>query len=148
MIPDFNQDGLLPQGIHVPSDWNEFKSRFGWNSHRQNLLTGMKSALISLESAGCQCVYVDGSFVTNKERPNDFDICWDMTGVEVLSLDPLFLKFDSSRLAQKIKCLGEFFPANFTESGSGKTFLEFFQIDRVTGNPKGIIVLKLWEMWT
>jgi hypothetical protein len=32
---------------------------------------------------------------------------------------------------------------NSIEGGSGETFLEFFQIDKETGNPKGIIVLDL-----
>jgi hypothetical protein len=40
-------------------------------------------------------------------------------------------------------CYGELFPAQFRAGGSGETFLEFFQTDKETGNPKGIIVLDL-----
>ena len=36
------------------------------------------------------------------------------------------------------------FPLNW-DSGSGKTFIDFFQIDRFTGKKKGIIKLKLWK---
>jgi hypothetical protein len=148
MIPSFNQIGLLPPGIHVVDSWQEFATRFGHTPHRQNLLLGMKSALEGMRLAGCQMVYVDGSFVTAKEHPNDFDICWDITGVDIDRLDPLLLKLDNGRIAQKIKYLGEFFPAQITEGGSGKTFLEFFQIDKTTGSSKGIIALNLWEIWS
>jgi hypothetical protein len=148
MIPSFNQTGLLPPGIYIADSWQEFATRFGHNIHRQNLLLGMKSALEGMRRAGCQVVYVDGSFVTSKEHPNDFDICWDMTGVNPALLDPLLLKLDDGRIAQKIKYLGEFFPAQFIEGGSGKTFLDFFQNDKVTGNFKGIVALNLWEIWS
>ncbi|MBN8564802.1 MAG: hypothetical protein J0L70_30175 [Leptolyngbya sp. UWPOB_LEPTO1] len=148
MIPPFNQNGLLPPGIHPAESWQEFAERFGHNSHRQKLLSGMKSALDNLRRAYCQVVYVDGSFVTTKEYPTDFDICWDMTNVDLTLLDPLLLKFDNGRIAQKVKYLGELFPAQTAEGVSGRTFLEFFQIDKVTGNPKGIVALKLWEIWS
>jgi hypothetical protein len=148
MIPPFTQNGLLPPGIYVADTWQEFAQRFGHTPHRQKLLMGMKSALEVLRLAGCKAAYVDGSFVTSKERPNDFDICWDTTGVDGNLLDPLLLKFDNGRIAQKVKYLGEFFPAQIVESGSGKTFLEFFQIDKATGNSKGIVVLNLREIWS
>jgi hypothetical protein len=148
MIPPFNQIGLLPTGIHIADSWQEFALRFGQTPHRQNLLSGMKSALGILRGANCQQVYVDGSYVTAKEHPNDFDICWDITGVDPDQLDPILLKLDDGRIAQKIKYLGEFFPAQWTECGSGKTFLDFFQIDKATGDSKGIVVIKLQEIWS
>jgi hypothetical protein len=56
---------------------------------------------------------------------------------------PASLTFDEGRAAQKAKNGGEFFPARFTEGGSGATFLEFFQTDKRTGAAKGIVVLDL-----
>ena len=41
---------------------------------------------------------------------------------------------------------GELFPAQFREGGSGPTFLEFFQIDKETGDAKGIVVVELREL--
>lgn len=96
--------------------------------------------------AGCRFVYIDGSFITSKEIPNDFDGCWNMEGVDPLLLDPVLSNFDSARSAQKAKYGGELFPAQFTENGSGKTFLEFFAIDKETGEPKGIIMINLQEV--
>ena len=141
MIPAFNSDGNLPTGVHWAT-WQEFAARFGTTPHRQQLLKGLKSALDSLSKAGCQTVYRDGSFVTKKENPNDFDGCWDLTGVDPSLLDPILLLLDDKRVAQKAKYKGELFPASFTADGVGNTYLDFFQIDR-DGNPKGIVAIDL-----
>lgn len=141
MVPDFDSDGNLPPGIHSTT-WQDFYQRFGTNSHRKRLMVGLRDALISLKNAGCGIVYIGGSFVTSKETPNDFDACWEMQGVKPLLLDPILLKFDDKRLAQKIKYLGELFPDKIIEGSSGKTFLEFFSTD-LDGKPKGIVALNL-----
>lgn len=145
MIPAFDGDGNLPPGVHV-ADWGEFEVRFGDTPHRRRLLTGLAAAVAILRSAGCKRVYIDGSFVTDKDAPNDYDAAWDPTGVDLASLkatEPVFWQFDHLRAAQKAKFLGEFFPSSANEATAGKTFLEFFRIDRNTGNPKGIIALDL-----
>ena len=141
MIPAFNSDGNLPPGVHWAT-WQEFAARFGTTPHRQQLLKGLKSALDSLSKAGCQTVYIDGSFVTKKENPNDFDACWDLTGVDPSLLDPILLLFDNKRVAQKVKYKGELFPASCRADRVGNTYLDFFQIDR-DGNPKGIVAIDL-----
>src|SRR5262249_50276325 len=109
MLPEFNQIGNLPAGIHLAT-WEEFVVRFGWNEHRRRLLRGMRNALKALQFAGCRKVYIDGSFVSAKEAPTDYDGCWDMEGVDPLRLDPILLQFDHRRAAQKTKYLGELFP--------------------------------------
>lgn len=144
MIPPFDISGYLPQGIHTAS-WPECVSRLGTTAHRRTLLTGLRAALEALREAGCRRVYLDGSFVTAKRRPNDFDGCWDMEGVDWDRLDPVLLTFDQGRAAQKAKYGGEFFPAQFAASPSGATYLEFFQQD-TEGIPKGIVVLELQEL--
>jgi membrane protease subunit (stomatin/prohibitin family) len=76
MVPLFNNDGLLPPGIHF-CNWEEFVVRFGTTQHRLNLIAGLRTAMVQLRSAGCSTVYIDGSFVTHKLIPEDFDACWD-----------------------------------------------------------------------
>jgi hypothetical protein len=142
MISPFDSSGNLPPGVHQAT-WQEFVGRFGKSTHRRILLAGLKAALEALRAAGCRTVYIDGSFVTAKQVPDDFDACWDIDGVDPALLDPILLTFDNGRAAQKAKYLGELFPAQFHEGGSGTTFLEFFQVDKESGNPKGIIVLDL-----
>ena len=53
-------------------------------------------------------------------------------------LDPVLLDFSQKRAAQKRKFRGEMFPA-LSVNGSAGTFLEFFQIEKFSGQPKGII---------
>ena len=145
MIPAFEPIGNLPPGIHRAT-WHEFAKRFGGTPHRRELLAGLRAALEALRAAGCRTAYIDGSFVTAKETPGDFDGCWDTDGVDVARLDPVLLTFDQGRAAQKAKYRGELFPARLTEGGSGATFLEFFRTDRETGAAKGIIALDVQEL--
>ena len=79
MIPEFRRDGKLPAGVH-PADWQEFGQRFGQTPPRERLLEGLLLAMRLLVLAGCRAVYVDGSFVTTKPEPGDFDACWDHRG--------------------------------------------------------------------
>ena len=142
MIAEFNRDGTLPAGIHW-SSWEEVELRFSFSERRRQLLSGLRSALRALHGAGCQRVYIDGSFVTAKREPDDYDACWDIEGVDLESLDPVFLDFSNARRAQKRKHFGEFFPAQMPEGATGRLFLDFFQTDKETGKPKGIVGLKL-----
>ncbi|HEX7314293.1 MAG TPA: hypothetical protein VF297_10240 [Pyrinomonadaceae bacterium] len=142
MIPDFTAHGLLPEGVH-PATLDEVRERFGGNERRKQLLTGLVEALRLLRAAGCRRVYVNGSFVTSKELPNDIDVCWDIDGVDADALDDVFFDFADGRAAQKARFGAEFFPAQVPEGITGSAFLDFFQVDRQTGEPKGIIELIL-----
>ena len=142
MIPDYDSDGLLPPGLHWAT-WQEFSDRFGTNDHRKLLLSGMRQALVSLKSAGCGTVYIDGSFVTSKETPGDFDACWDPTNVDPRQLDPVLLRFEPSRKTQKAKYGGELFISTMRNGNPGPVMLEFFQNDKNSGRRKGIVAIDL-----
>jgi hypothetical protein len=140
MIPDF-QGGALPPGVHQASWW-EVEERLGWNARRQSLLVGLRSLLEELARAGCSRVWLDGSFVTDKSNPGDFDLVWDPEGVDLSKLDQAVQDLDPPREAQQRKYRGDILP-NVIERGSGTPFLEFFQQDPVTGQVRGIIELQL-----
>lgn len=147
MVPSFNAEGNLPPGVHLVS-WPEVCQAFGHSPRRQTLLKGLREAIRSLKSAHCQMLYLDGSFVTDKEaiygrEPEDFDGCWDPVGVLPTLLDPVLLDFSNKRVAQKAKFGGELFPSTFLAAPLGPAFLEFFQIDKTTGAAKGILCLNL-----
>ncbi|MHB8644453.1 MAG: DUF6932 family protein [Thermomicrobiales bacterium] len=142
MIPSFEASGNLPPGVHAAT-WEEFVARYGSTPHRLALLAGLKAALDALRAAGCARVYLDGSFVTAKATPGDFDGCWEVAGVDPDLLDPVLLVFANQRAAQKAKYGGELFPAETTADPFGTRFLEFFQRDKRTGDPKGIIAIDL-----
>ncbi|HEY7424785.1 MAG TPA: hypothetical protein VH682_11195 [Gemmataceae bacterium] len=89
-IPDLNEHGLLPVGIH-DCMFSELEVRFGQNqwvtdtqSHsprevlcqqRGKLCASLKGYLAELRRVGLDVeVLVDGSFVTEKPDPNDIDL--------------------------------------------------------------------------
>lgn len=98
----------------------------------------------NLRDAGCRSIFVDGSFVTGKELPADFDAVWDPQGVDGLQVDPVLL-LAAGRTAQKAKYGGDLFP-EVVEGNSGLLFSEFFQLDKQTGLRKGIVAVNL-EDW-
>jgi hypothetical protein len=141
VLPGFDPDsGRLPPGEHAAS-WDEVVERFGWTQRRRRLLDGLAEAIELLTAAGCRQVWVNGSFVTAKDEPGDFDACWDTDGVDLDALDPVLLDLADGRRAQKSRFGGELFP-NVIETQSDLSFAEFFQNERDTSR-KGIVVIHL-----
>jgi hypothetical protein len=145
VIPSFDGGWNLPPGIHLAT-WDEIVERYATNKRRGQLMDGLRAAIESLHAAGCSRVYVDGSFVTGKEVPGDFDACWEAGSVDPGLLDPVLLDFRDRRAARNAKFGGELFPAQFVAEPAGTTFLEFFQRDGLTQKRKGIIAIDL-EAW-
>ncbi len=142
MIPQFDNEGYLPQGVH-DATWEELAARYGTNTRRQQLLAGLLQGLRALKHAGCHTAYVDGSFVTDKIEPNDFDATWDVQDVDGSLIDPVLLDFEDMRRKQKLKFRGEFFPSNAAANPAGQVFLDFFQTRKDNGQPKGIVRINL-----
>jgi hypothetical protein len=142
MIPAFDPvSGQLPPGEHEAT-WTEIRDRFGWNPRRRALLDGLAEGLAVLAHAGCGRVWINGSFVTTKEEPGDFDCVWAPSGVDrqiLQRLGPELLDLSDHRAAQKHRFGGEFLP-NYVERSSGASFAQFFQTDRFD-NAKGIVVI-------
>lgn len=129
---------LLPTGVYEAT-MEEVYNRFAINDKRKRLFAGLSAAADNLFGAGSPQIYLDGSYVTAKPEPGDYDALWDRRFVNPDLLDPLFLDLIHGTDAQKEKYLGEFFPSAALESGSMKPFLEFFMTDGVSGSGKGII---------
>jgi hypothetical protein len=146
MIPDLVKVSgapwkVLPPGVHFAT-LKEVREAYGYNATRRRQFEGLAVACEALSKAGCETLYLDGSFVTGKPRPGDYDACWDPKGVSPVNLHPVFLIFDNKREAQKREFLGEFFPFG-AEAEPGVAFLDFFQKDRFSGMAKGIIAIDL-----
>jgi hypothetical protein len=145
VIPSFDERGNLPPGIHQAT-WDEIVERHAINEGREQLMDGLRAAIESLHAAGCSLVYLDCSFVTDKELPGDFDACWEAGSVDPRLLDPVLLDFRDRRGPQIAKFGGELFPARLVAEPRGTTFLEFFQLERLTHHRKGMIAIDL-EAW-
>lgn len=132
--------GYLPPGVH-DAPWGMIATRFSSNSHRTRLVDGLLGALQNLAGAGCRFVLLDGSFISQKQLPEDYDGAWDIQGVDPNRLDPVLLDFSNGRAAMKSKYLGELFPASAL-AAPGVLYRDFFMTDR-NGVPKGVIGIHL-----
>ena len=145
MLPEFTEEGLLPPGIYE-TDFEELREKMGWSRRRLALLEGLESALELMATSGVTRVYLDGSFVTDKNRPNDIDGCYDLeesTTAETLKrMAPIFPPTPDNRAKAKELYGVDFFPAAATELSSGQPFLRFFQKDR-QGRERGVLMLEV-----
>lgn len=139
----FQNNGNLPKGIHV-MNMEDFEKHFGYTNHRKKLITGLKLAISHLKDCGCKRIFIDGSFVTTKEIPSDFDACWDEAGVDLKKLINSYktiIDFREERKYQKQLYFGEFFPMKANASPHD-IYINFFQKDR-NNESKGIIQINL-----
>lgn len=145
MIEFDSCNGYLPEGVHGMS-LADVAKYFAWNTRRRFLFGGLSRAITTLQFAGCRSVILDGSFVTAKEEPGDWDAAFDPVGVIPSLIDPILLKHDDGRRAMRAKYLGDMFPwTALASTATGSIYRQFFQKDR-DGNPKGIIEIKLQVM--
>jgi hypothetical protein len=73
-IPSLTSDGLLPVGIH-DCTLSEIEATYARNYKRRQVWGRFSEFLEHLKGIpGLNAVYVDGSFVTDKEKPSDVDI--------------------------------------------------------------------------
>ncbi len=73
MIPDCNDDGYLPPGIH-PATLDQIAARFGRESElRQAQIDSLRWLVDLARRSGVRRIVVNGSFVTDKLEPNDVD---------------------------------------------------------------------------
>jgi hypothetical protein len=135
MIPSFDKRGNLPPGIYIVT-LKEIEQKFAYTEHRNHLFEGLKRLLKNLKAAGCMTLYLDGSYVTNKTEPADYDCIWDPTGV-TQALDKDILKPLEER---KAKYFGDIFV--YMPEHGGFPHLRYFQKDQ-DDNPKGIIQIDL-----
>ena len=133
---------ILPEGIHLAT-LEEVQRAFATNVCRNILFSGLVRGAVNLADAGCLNLYLDGSFVTGKPNPGDYDACWEPTSVLFEKLDPVFLDFKNHRQAQKDKYFGEYFPSTNIADDNGNPFIDFFQNEKHSGEKKGIIQIHL-----
>ena len=135
---------VLPIGIHETT-LLEVQNVYSYNPVRLNLFNGFVRGAKALAYAGCKTIFLNGSYVTSKEIPGDFDACWDPEGIEIRRLDPVFLELDPPRDKQKAKFYGEFLHTRLIETSTEMNFVEFFQRLPYNENLKGILRIDTTE---
>ncbi len=142
MIPHLTDFGYLPEGIH-DCDLTELEKRFGSflvSDHRPRLFEKLAELVKETTSTGLVLeIIVNGSFVTEKDAPNDIDL------IIVLKPETLFTKLsfsvanvlDISKLKKKYRF--DFTIA--TQNGlAHQKMLEFFQMIRDNQTMKKSVV--------
>lgn len=142
MIEDFTEDGLLPPHIHQAT-FEELVERLGFSRKRKEMLEDLKRALKVMRQHEIERVYIDGSFVTDKPRPSDIDVCYDAPeGADLSGMFPIYPPKGWVRDLSIEEYSAEFLPSDMIELKSGKPFLEFFQTDK-ENRPRGVVLIEL-----
>lgn len=145
MIPDFEKTGFLPTGIHEATI-AEFEKRFANTIWRKQFFPYLLKLMTDLRGLGIRSIYINGSYTTNERLPNDMDICWEDTGIDYNFVEmnlPILFDLDYPRVAQQLEYKADIFPAHLIETSSGMYFIDFFQRDKYTNLPKGIIKINI-----
>lgn len=91
MIPPLDDRGLLPPGVHQTTGWDELRTRFAINPHRQQLLNNLLGFVKEFLIPGAQGLdfYVAGSFLSDKPQPDDIDCTVNLEFDEINQRAPL-----------------------------------------------------------
>lgn len=144
MIPEFNIDGNLPEGIHI-TDEEEFLNRFGTGSARRKWLGERLQELIALakSTSKLERIFVWGSFVSTKESPNDIDLLLIMSEDFQLENTPEDSKVLFDHVKAKVRFHADIF---WSKSSIGEEILRLWLDTYQTARDfkrRGIVEVKL-----
>jgi len=138
-------DPILEPGLHEFTEAdieNHFLSDFADSKTRSSLIEGLKEFLGLLKGCGIAFeVWLDGSFTTKKEDPNDIDLVVFAEPSEIDNLDPMHQKLlqaifgDRAGVRSRFGCDALFAPSSDAESRS--YWRGWYGFDREE-RPKGI----------
>jgi predicted nucleotidyltransferase len=139
-LPDFNEDGDLPPGVYRATVAETLK-RFGEGSAGRRLVAGRLSRIYQLATSTGKVArfVVFGSFVTDKEQPNDVDIILLMED----SFDLASVTGEAAVVFEHMEADARFGASVFWTRRSGaiggeQAMIEHFQIRR-EGGRRGIV---------
>jgi len=133
LIPDFQEDGYLPPGIHV-AGFEELSERFGGPSEIRRVQTESIEWLIKIAwRAGALRLVINGSYATDVLEPNDVDC--------VLLVDDSFPK-DQDAESELLAGVPFLEIQIVKEIGFALLVEEIFATDR-SQNPKGLMEVLL-----
>lgn len=147
-LPSFRNNQWLPEGHHA-AEWEEIVTVFGGEpgSKRAQVLTNLLEWRDSVRAKGLAGLLIlDGSFISAKLEPGDFDTIFVMEeGMEsILAQD-----VEAALLVNYVYCKqrgwGDIFM--FSESAVRRfplmCRLDGFDHDKVTKEPKGVVEVRL-----
>lgn len=136
----FDKNGNLHENQTL--SYGEFEKEFGFNESRKEKIKNVLLFLQIFSSFGCTNTYIAGSFVSNKEFPNDIDLCIDITGIDYLKLSKVYPEFLNQHGIEKIKKEHKVHLIFFDADSLG--YLDWFRKDR-NNNPRGLVKIYLHD---
>ncbi len=145
MLPNYDENGFLPEGVWDCS-LEELQTRFAAfrrSDRRLKLFAELEKFLAEIiKTNWVKEIIIDGSFVTEKEEPNDIDIILALHKSTANIETPFWIEntLDRTRLAKKYK-----FDVMVVLDQSRKyqVNLDFFQQVRQSDLRKGVVRLTL-----
>jgi hypothetical protein len=147
-LPEFREDGWLPEG-HYPTTWEEIETRLGDEpgSGRRRVLENLLRWRDRLRESGITgWLILDGSFVSAKSDPGDFDtlLIADEAAVQILARDDAARQLIDYRYC-KANHWGDVF---FFSAAAVRRFphlcrLDVFDFDKATWTRKGVVEVAL-----
>ena len=143
MIPELTRKGVLPPGLHRAT-MSEIRRRFGNDAGvRARLMKGFEAVVRMARKTGASKLYLDGSFVTDKKAPGDWDAVLVLpAGARISSKEAQVL---ADREALKKRHGGDLFTVMQEDEEIIVHYVEgVFAHDR-EGRPKGLLIVDLKE---
>jgi hypothetical protein len=146
-LPEFREDGWPPEG-HYGTSWEEVADRFGGppGSRRERLLQVLLSWRDEAREKGISgLLLLNGSFISSKEEPGDFDalLVYDDHVVELRKNDiEVEGLLDYSRNKSRGFDLW-IFSAALVRTAPEWAHLDLFNRDKETLKPKGVLEVVL-----
>lgn len=146
-IPRLNRHGFLPEGVHTCA-LAEIRKRFGsfaTSDHRIRLCDSLFELIIDVASTKLvEAIIIDGSFVTDKIKPNDIDLILVVKKDAEINWDELSFKdytaLSKKRIARKYK-FDIFVVTEGTETYTRR--VDFFHSVRDSPLRKGLLRVEL-----
>lgn len=147
-IPQHEKDtGYLPPGSHSAT-LPEVRKRFGTGRKRSGLMAELEAVVAELWAHAVADVWIGGSFVTDKRRPDDVDVIYEPPpGAETASWGQLApQRHDELKVARNIDLWKMPSPQRGKPGGllPQISIKDFFSSD-ANGDPKGLIHLLVEE---
>ncbi len=122
----------------------EFKQLFGYNSEREKKIVNLFKVADKFKSIGCETMFVFGSFATSIEHPNDIDVCFDISNLDIKVLEKnysLFNQYEHKRFYKYLLVHIPFFKIKIED----EELMQFMKTDK-SGNRRGMIKLNLKDL--
>jgi hypothetical protein len=139
-IPMLNDFGLLPEGIHDCAA-PEVVASFCANAAREAVWQGFQGFLRwAGTKPGPVAIYMDGSFVTDKEIPGDIDVAVDITGCSLPDQNEWIVAFHREHDRVKREFRTDFYPYIGEQGHNFRAFFQYVRVDEALarGAPNGI----------